>query len=417
MRNGLGRRVAAGTVIITNLMMARSVEAVEYMPIYSASLMGGQYFFSGTKSNLAGNVTGNVTPVVKFNERWSLLPTYNFAYQGTKSVTDPVGSGTLFQQMMSHRASFTGLYTPKDSDWKLKPSMSYKKEFLKETRDEDWGKGLFDYQKFGVGFEAENVYKEPFSWRVGVDSYYVQFPNYQSLESKSGVDPSGNPLGRETAGTKVLDTWNHQLSLSASRPFPYNEPKVSLQASYSVLMQMFADQPVINKTGQPTAANRRDMIHSLGLSAAYPKVMGGYRVSSRLGLGMSMNDSNQNTFDATRAQYVDDSYSYMGFSAGPSVAVGWGPEKRMSWASAGFTYSKTNYKGRLAQDGSGAYLSEKQWADRYVMTLAYAHPVAPNLSLKLQTNFLWAESNMAYERSYRYTYRTANYLMGFTYDY
>lgn len=411
MRRTIGRLIALA------IASAGSVEALEYVPIYNASLMGGQYFFSGTKSNLAGNLSGSVTPVMKFNDRWSLLPTYNFAYNGTKSVTDPVGSGTLFQQVMGHRASLTGLYTPAGSNWKFKPSVSYKKEFLKETRDEDWGKGLFDYQKIGMGFEAENTYKDPFSWRVGLDSYYVQFPNFQSLESKSGVDPSGNPLGRETAGTKVLDTWNHQLALSASRPFPYNEPKVVVQASYSFLVQMFDDQPVINKQGQPGSDDRSDMIHSLGMSVAYPKQLGAYRVHSRMGLGFSMDGSNQNTFDATRAQYVDNSYSYTNFSAGPSVAVGWGPEKRTSWVNASFSYNKTQYAGRLAQDGAGTYLGEKQWSDRYLMTLGYSHPMAPNLSLKMQTNFLWATSNMAYERSYRYTYRTANYLMGFVYDY
>ena len=66
--------------------------------------------------------------------------------------------------------------------------------------------------------EAENVYKEPFSYRMGYDVFYTRFPNFKSLESKSGVDPAGLPLGRETAGVRTLDTINQQVSFSLTRP-------------------------------------------------------------------------------------------------------------------------------------------------------------------------------------------------------
>ncbi|MEK7656550.1 MAG: hypothetical protein AAB412_02235, partial [Elusimicrobiota bacterium] len=261
------------------------VSAKEYIPMYNFSLQGGQYFFTGSKTNLNANMAANVTPAVKLDNGWTLLPIYNGIYRGTKGVNDAVGAGTLFQQMMSHRVSISGLRQVQD--WKVKPSFSYKHEFLKETVDESWTKGLFDYQKVGVGVEGEKVYKDPFSVRMGYDFYYIRFPNFQSLESKSGFDPSGNALGRETAGTRVLDTLNNQFTVAATYPYPYDAPKVSLQASYSFLLQMFADQPIINNAGQPQSGNRRDFNQSLNLSVMHPRELkgGDYRLNSGFQFG------------------------------------------------------------------------------------------------------------------------------------
>ncbi len=84
------------------------VSAKEYVPMYNFSMQGGQYFFTGSKTNLNANMAANVTPAVKLDNGWTLLPIYNGIYRGTKGVNDSVGAGTLFQQMMSHRVSISG---------------------------------------------------------------------------------------------------------------------------------------------------------------------------------------------------------------------------------------------------------------------------------------------------------------------
>lgn len=392
---------------------------MEYVPLYNVSLLGGQYFFAGDRTKLNGNVAARIAPIMKMSDEWTFLPLYRGSYRGTKGVTDAVGSGTLFQQEMDHRVAFTGVYTAPDSDWKLKPSVNYKYEFLKETRDEAWGKGLFDYQTAGLSFEGEKVYRDPFSYRLGYDFYYVRFTNYESLESQSGVDPSGNRLNRENAGTRVLDTFNHQVSFVTTVPLPAEEPKVSLEMGYRGLLQMFPDQPLIDKQGQPILSNRRDFTNSLSFSLAYPRpVFGGRaRMSSGWYLGLSRNDSNQSTYDAGQTRYVPETYTYYSFTTGPNATFSWGEEKRPVTAGLGFLFSTQRYLGRLVQDGTGLYLGEMQHQERYILNLSYGYPVAQNFRLTAQTNFLWADSNMKYERTYKYTYNAATYLMGFTYDY
>jgi hypothetical protein len=403
------------------LLAAARAHSLEITPVANGTLMGGQYFFRGDKSSLNGNATALVAPVLRSSDRWAYLPIYSANYQGTKGVGDSVGAGTIFQQEMDHRVSVSGLYTADGSDWKLKPGVSYKRQFLKETRDEAWGHGLFDYEKIGAGFEAEKTYREPFSYRLGFDLYRIRFPNYKSLESEAGTDPQGNPLGRERAGANVLDSFNMMLSFSGSRPFPYEDPVVSLQGGASLLYQTYPDQHIVDARGQLRSAIRHDVQPALSGSVGYPRPLrlwdSAFRLDTRFSVGYVYNGSNQNTFDAARTKFVSDAYGYHQVSAGPSWTLAWGSSKRPAWASMGLRYEETLYTGRLAQDGDGVYGSSRQHQDRYLFTLGYAYPVAAGFYLKAQSNLLWQRSNQTYEKTYAYNYRAENFLLGFTYEY
>lgn len=404
-----------------SFLFAGTAAAVEVTPVLNGSLAGGQYFFKSQKGSFSGNAALTGASLLKFNERWSLLPMYSGSYQGSKGVEDGVGAGTLFQQQMDHRLSATGIRRLEGTNWRLKPSASYKREFLKETRDETWGKGLFDYEKAAVGFEAENVYRDPFTCRFALDAYRVRFPNYESLESKSGVDPLGNPLGRELASKRVLDTYNYQFSASGSRPLPYDDPRFVIQGAYSFLYQRFLDQRLVDQRGQFENSGRRDILQSLSGSVGRPlriRIFGeDARLDLSLGVNLAYNRSNQNTYDAVFSRYVPDAYSYVMAGAGPAANLSWGGAKQPSWLSGSFRWSRQNFIGRLAQDGSGVYGAAKQRQDRYILALGYGHPIAPSLTLTVRTNLLWADSNQKYEKTYSYTYRTINYLLGVSYEY
>lgn len=394
---------------------------MEYIPVYNATFMGGQYFFRSDRARLSGNAAVLAAPVMKFNDRWSVIPTVSSSYQGTKGVGDGVGAGTLFQQQMDHRIGVTGIRSLEGTNWRLKPSASYKRQFLKETRDEAWGRGLFDYEKIALGFEGENVYKDPFSVRLGFDVYRVRFPSYISLESQAGVDPQGNPLGRELAPKKVLDSYNFAWTASATRPFPYDDPKVSLQGGYSLLFQTYPDQLLVDARGQYEDKKRFDVQQALSGGVGYPREFSiagrKTRLDSSVSMSVARTMSNQNTYDAARTKFVEDSYSNWTIGVGPSWNLSWGDFKRPNWLSTSFRWSRTMYSGRLAQDAGGVYLGDKQHQDRYSLGLAYGYPIGPGFYLKAATNFLWTTSNQAYEKTYAYTYRTANYTMGFTWEY
>ncbi|MBI4678815.1 MAG: hypothetical protein HY748_14650 [Elusimicrobia bacterium] len=398
--------------------------AAEYIPVYKASLLGGQYFLKGTNANVSANGSLNVAPVINFDDRWSLVGHYWFNYQGTKGVGDGVGAGTLWQQQMDHRISIAPIYSVADTNWKLKAPVSYRRNFTKETLDETWGHGLFDYDKLSIGFEAENLYNDPFSYRVGFDVYKVGFPNYSSLESTNQVDPAGNPLNRELTSRDVLDTWNFQLTLAGSRPFPYQDPVVSVHATYASLWQRYNDQRIVNRLGQYNANKpygRQDFQQNLSVAVGYPRSfrLGSreFRLGSAFSFNAAYNGSNQNSYDAAKTLFINDAYSYYTLGGGPSFNLAWGDKKRPASVNLSFLYSHQLYVGRLAQNAAGQYQGSNQWQDRYTIGLGHSYPIAKSFSLVTKANLLWATSNQAHEKTYLYSYRTANYMMGFSYEY
>lgn len=398
-----------------------SASALEVIPVFNATLMGGQYIFQGNRSDLGLDASVLAAPVLRQNDQWSYLPIYAGNYQGTKGINDTVAAGTLFQQEMDHRVSFTAIDSVPGTNWKLKPSASYKREFLKETKDETWGRGLFDYEKIGVGVEAENVYKDPFSYRIGLDYFRVRFPNFQSLESATGTDPLGNPLQRENAGTNVLDTNNYQLSVSGARPYPYDDPTVSLQGGYSILYQDYGHENLVDSRGQLGSTTRQDILETWSSSVGYPKPVKMFgedcRLDSSFGVNLALNLSNQNTFDAAQTTFIANSYSYVDVGVGPSATLAWGDQKRPAAIAANLRYDWTTYFGRQAQDGGGLYTGSLQRQERYSLGLDYRYPIAPQFYLKAQASVLFARSNNHFETTYSYNYTTENYLLGFTYEF
>lgn len=400
---------------------ASSARALELVPVFNATLMGGQYIFQGNRSDLGLDASVLAAPVIRQNDQWSYYPIYSGNYQGTKGINDTVAAGTLFQQEMDHRVSFTAIDAVPGTNWKLKPSVSYKREFLEETKDETWGHGLFDYEKVGVGFEAENVYRDPFSYRLGFDVFRIRFPNFQSLESTSGTDPLGNPLQRENAGTNVLDTYNYQLSASGAVPYPYDAPLVSLQGGYSILYQDYGHETLVDSEGQLQPSTRKDFLQSWTASVGYPSKVTLYGTECRLdtsfGVNLALNLSDQNTFDATQTHFIENSYSYVDAGLGPNATLAWGDTKRPASIGGALRYDRTMYLGREAQDGGGLYTGAHLRQDHYSIALDYRYPIAPQFYLKAQANVLFVRSNNHFETTYSYNYTTENYLLGFTYDF
>ena len=401
------------------LAAALPASAVEWTPVFNASVSGGQYFFKGQRGNLGGNAAVTAAGMAKLNERWSLLPVYNVSYRGTKGVEDGVAAGTLFQQQMDHTVSLTGIRKIEDSTWRIKPSAGYKREFLKETRDESWGKGLFDYEKISAGVEVENIYKEPFSLRAGIDVFRVRFPSYESLESRSGVDPFGSPPAASSPrSTRLIPTTGRPRLRQP--PLAHRDPKFVLSGSYSFLYKDFLDQRIVQNTGQFADVARRDFQQSLSGSVGRPipvHVFGADgRLDLSLGLNFSYNLSNQNSFDATFVRFLDDSYSYWTLGAGPGAMLSWGDKKEPSWTSASFRWTRQTYLGRLVQDSVGVYGSAKQARPVHVLG-GVRLPDAPKLTMTFRTNILWAASNHQYQKNYSYTYRAMNYLIGVAYEF
>lgn len=391
------------------LLLAALARGVELSPIYGFQALGGQYFHRGQNGALSGNASGLVAPAVRVSESWAVLPVLQSSYQGTKSVVDLVGAGTLFQEQMDHRASLRGIWSPGGGRWRLKPSTSYKRQYLKETADERWGRGLFDYWRFGAGLEGELVYREPFAVRTGLDYHVTKFPNYISLESKS---PG---LARELAGANVLDSRSITWTLAGDVPL---RERLVFDGSLQLEWRRFPHQRLVSETGAFHEKVRTDATWLVSGGLRMPAELNtDLRLLGSFDLTGALANSNQNGFDARTARYMPGFYDWRELRASPGVKVLVGPAREPVIVGFSASVWHREYPYRTAQDETGAYaggaLKQRGWLGRASLT----YPMAKRFALLFDAQFGQASSNQRFEQFYQYDYTVANYLFGFSFDY
>lgn len=389
------------------------VHAAELIPMGDFRILGGQYYFNTTPSSLSGNMSFTFVPAIKFNEKFTLVNTYMGSYKGSKEVNDLVGGGTLFQDSQNHLLSVKGVYAYLP-ELKFKLGASYRMEMLRETKNEMWGEGLFDYNKTNFGFETEYTYMKKYSARVGIDQYALAFPNYASLESAQTAD-----LGRELAGKNTLNSNNTMLSLKLGGNFgPVSQRvgQVKAEVSYGATAKAFPDQPLVLSDGNLSTDKRNDAysLIGLGITSSF-KTVKGVTLVPNVEYQLITNNSTQAHYDARKAKFTADyyDYSYTAITPALNFIVG-----TLPWAvTLSATTGSQIYKERLVQDVDGNYTSDKIIVDEKIYGIGFVYPVAPSIKLRAIYNYVDSKSNMKYEKSYSYNYISSDYLMGFNLEF
>lgn len=383
-------------------------QAAETSYVFNARLLGGQYFFQNQESEITGNAGILFAPAVELNDRWSIIPSVNASWRGTKNVQDLVGGGTLFQQTQDHSGNVKAVFKANEA-WQFKSGGGYRLQLLKETKDETWGKGLFDFEKPSLNVEAERTFSKETAVRAGYDFFWIDFRNYNSLESQSD-------LGRENAGSKTLNTLNHAPYLSWRSAFPFRGQSAKYDFTCYYTFRNFTQQKVVLASGDLSAGLRRDKNQIGMVNLTLPFIFTeNFKLLQDFKAGASVLSSNQSNYDAGKTRFNDNYYAYKEFNAGTNSSFLLGSKP---WAlSGGFAYARRNYDSRPTQNSVGDYGAEKIHSNEYYLNLGATYPVNKNFRVQALGNFGWARSNMKYEQTYRYNYETFTYLMGVVYDY
>lgn len=390
------------------LLISTANAEIKVTPVANVDVSGGQYWVAGASPDkLSANLDVFFSPVINFSPRTALLPIYTGLYSGTKDIRELVGGGTLTRELQDHSLALKLVHKLNDS-WKLKTRVGYKIEYLKETVDETWGKGVFDYKKTILGIEAERSW-ETWNGRAGIDSYIMAYPNYQSLVSQSAfqtsVDTTTYKEISTQAGKDILDYSTISLFVEGTHKFSGN---VFMTLHNDISIKSFKDQKVINNTGEFSSALRSDMVDyfTVGFKLLSPKVT--------LGItdGIQYYKSNQNSYDAGNSKYMPDYYNYFQNSVMPNITFKLGENERPVALTLFWDITYRQYAERLAQSSDGTYKGDKIAQTTNTFGMAYTHPIARNLAAKFSSNYRDVTSNMKYEKNYLYNYYTFNYFAG-----
>ena len=399
------RPLLASLVFFVNGLSPAS--ALEWLPVIDSQFLMGQVFQGGEATSWQGNVSLQMTPAVKFSESFGLIPTYAGAYQGTRSVTDLGGGGVLFQDSQNHTASLKAIWRVGER-WKIKPSISHRWEFLRETTDEDWGRGLFDYRKPAAGLEVEFAPVEKVKTFASYDFYKILFPNYSSLESRAGS------LGREQAEARTLDSVNHAWTTGGTFPLPLQGSWGKLTASLTDRQNR--DQHIVVASGNLTAETRKDDIKAVQANVYYGKAFDRrIGVLGTFGYGFTRYRSNQNHYDAELNVFNRDFYSYEERSMQPGVTLVLG-QRKVEWS---FSYLRIerDFINRRAQSSGGSYLNETVLLKQDSFLFDLGIPVKNGFKIMARAGITRSRSNNTYEKTFRHNYTLSNHLVGFSWSY
>ena len=384
--------------------------APEYIPVVNGAFSTGQWYFEGEESALGGNASLLFVPALRYSERFSLLPFVETHYRGTRSAEELAGGNTLFQDTWETGLGVKAVHRL-GNKWKVKEKIGARMKLFRETTDENWTDGLYDYRILTIGGEVERGVGRAASAAVGYDFSVLQFQNYASLESGDGAD-----FAREFSGEDVLDANVHLLSARFETPFAWRTA-LSLSGYHSP--RFYTDQTVVLLSGELSSEKRRDRF--AGADVGFDRTFSfakGLRVGAGVRLGYASMDSNQNHYDARLTRFVAAFYDYDQRSAGTTLSVGFGRSAQGPMVvDAGFSVSRRDYRHRTIQAADGSYLAEKLRVTETATSLGFSYPLSRNLRARISGTVGTSRSNNDFEDVYRYNYDNANYQFGFTYDY
>lgn len=388
--------------------------AVEWVPVGGLSVLGGVHSFAGEQGSLSGNAVASFSPAMRLSPRWSFLPSAHAEYEGTRRVSDVLGTMTPAAERLGGRLGLRAVWSDPSSRWRLKPTISYARDLSKETKDEAWGKGLYDQIRWAVGGEAELLAVEPHSLRAAVDWFETVYPNYTSLESQAALQFGGQSLARELVGDRVLDRRGWQFTLSGDAPLG---SRAIGAASLTGVWSRFAAQRLVDEGGQFQDRAREDFLTRVVFALRMPHEWNAdLRARAGLEVGMTANTSNQNGYDATRGRFLPGFYDFVEWRVEPSAVFIIGPPRRPVSASLRLGRRQRRYTSRPAQSETGAYGSGPLTSTEWTFGASLDYPMAKRLSLIFTVERTSASSNQRCQRYYRYAYEATTALAGFRWD-
>lgn len=362
----------------------------------------------GTYSKIQGHkaiggalIDCSVSPVIKLNNRNYIIPLYNINYIRELQIISEEEGDWLAMETLSHNVYLTykKLLTKKLT---AKVSGLGTWAYYKETRDEDWSEGLYDYIDKGGMLDFEYTLSEPKAKiyrELGFETEYYRrkYPNFKSLISLA------TPTAPEEH-EKDYDGIKFTLAFLEQNP-----DGLSFEVEYQPLLKYFIDKLAVDSDGVLISGRKReDNQHTANVNFSYP-------FSKRLTFGldyqMIFNRSNQNFYDSRDTIILSDDiftshyYSYKSFGVKPKITydIPLTKEKNLT-TYLNYSYLDRIYSDRKAQGSNGAYTDSREEDQYHTIGVGFSYPLTNKIKALCLFNYTKAKSNMKYEEYYRYNY-------------
>ncbi len=373
----------------------------QIVPIGSFQALGS---FSDTDkgTDLWGyNFSGSYAPSVKLNDAQFLIPLYNGSYKRMRQYVTQEEGGRFYNTSQIHNLS-VALRSQHDDEWASRVTGLATWNFLKETRDESFGKGLYDYRDFGASFDLrqtltiDETKQHNYSW--GIQYFRRMYPNFKSLLSLATVT---------AAETDEKDFDAIKFSFGPEENVAQG---IRWEFKPSLLLKYFTDKKLIGEDGVlKTDKKRKDYIIAGDLNCDWPFKEGRWVLSADNSI--SYNKSNLDFYDSRDTLtlsddvFTEDYYTYLSVFTYPYLTYYHpiGKDKKLALR-GGYSFLLRDYPGRKVQESNGAYATTDQQDKEHSLRLSSSYPITKELSWVSYFDYSWVRSNQKYEKFYLYTY-------------
>jgi hypothetical protein len=361
------------------------------------------------------DASGFYSPIVALNPTLVLIPLYDFHYNAYPQYL-PQDEGNAFYNTYLVNNLHVALRKEFQPGWFLKFTGLGTWNLMKETPDDKWTKGLYDYYDVGGNIELRRIVRPDEmteqSSSLAFQYYRRTYPNFQTLVSSTTVTPP-----------EVNEKDYDGLRLTAR--FETNVPGVSRwYAEPYVEDKLYIDKHLVNEDGTLSPDKMRvDLEAGLNVGAVYvPQKLS--RFSFSVDGNYSFNNSNMDYYDSRNSislsddVFTPDYYNYNSFDLQPSLeyAHPFGEGKAIRLR-VGYSALYRLYASRKALSIAGDYTDHEQrdWEQSYFAAVNI--PFTKTFSWITNYSYTHVTSNQKFEDYYRYNYDSYQIKSGVSLDF
>ena len=354
-----------------------------------------------------------LSPNYKSSDTFYWLNVYNGSYDRSSQVVAQEEGPRLTQETQTHSLS-TAFKIYVDPDWSLRPTFFSDWVFVSETRDEDFGDGLYDYHDLGGGLESVRVLSKTESGRhelrAGYRFFEREYPNYQSLLYIFNSNASPETNEKDFAG--------HKFNLGYD---VMNREEWSWGIEGIMLYKDYHDKRTINSDGALQNDTREDFLSYLNVNVSHAiNEKWRFRLDGRLVNNESNLDFNDTHSTSTLGDddFVSDYFDYTLALARPTFTYSnlLGEDRTLVF-SASYALQFQHYPGRTAQDVTGDYTAEEQEDWSHTLSTRFSYPLTKNWAWVSTASYSTVSSNQDYQATYLYSYDMWSVLTGVSVSY
>lgn len=347
--------------------------------LFNLGLEEGAYY-SDSDFNYLNNIVSDLAYIVPITDNQSIIGYYQLKYTGPA-----LGNAVQISLQERYEDNYFMLkYLWKVTDeLSLKPSVSYLIEFDKFSSSEQWGQGLYDYNKWEGGLEVTYTPVPELPLDAFVKYQSFKYPNYTDL------------LTLYLTGFKqqqpLEDYKNINVSVSLNKSTLFNPLIISF--AYLLNVSTYDQNKVVtDPAGDQSGANQNglDQIFTL-----VPQYQLNENILFSLSAAIEINHSNQNflTIGQTIGSnlFFSDYYNYTQISLIPSITYSFKKDHTLTLSLA---YYDLKYSSRPPQISDGSYdTGATTYLDSLSIGLIYSVALSKYCTFSPMYMYIHATSN------------------------